>query len=309
MLIGAACVLAVAVAVGVGVGRSHSPSGGASARRALATSGTQHAAVPATTSAGAGAAVPVSTAPAATAATPVHPGTNRIPILMYHVIQTPGPTVAFPGLWVPPAEFADQMHSLRRAGFTAITMDQAWGYWKYGALLPKHPVIVTFDNGYASQYTNALPILRAMHWVAVMNLQLSLHAPEGLTPKQVRGMIAAGWELDSQTFTHPDLDTASAAKLQYEIVEARRRTQRNYGVPVNWFCYPSGHYNPRVVQVVKQAGFLGSVTVVPGWGSKLDTYRLARLRVLGGTSGAALVDQVLANKNNPLPPIAYPPGA
>ncbi len=237
------------------------------------------------------------------------PGRARIPILMYHVIDTPGPTVAFPGLWVPAAEFADQMHALRRAGYQAISMDQAWAYWRVGAKLPPHPIIVTFDNGYRSQYTKALPILRAMHWIAVMNLQLSLHAPEGLTPKQVRGMVAAGWELDSQTFTHPDLVKLSPSRLQYEIVEARRRMRRNYGVPVNWFCYPSGHYDPHVVAVVKQAGFLGSVTVIPGWASKADPYRLARLRVLGGTSAAALVDQVRANKYNPLPPVAYPPGA
>ena len=255
---------------------------------------------------------PVVAAPAAPVfvpTPPVAPGRAGIPILMYHVIDTPGPTVAFPGLWVPAAEFADQMHSLRRAGYQAISMDQAWAYWRFGAKLPPHPVIVTFDNGYRSQYTKALPILQAMHWIAVMNLQLSLHAPEGLTPKQVRGMVAAGWELDSQTFTHPDLVTLSAARLNYEIVEARRRMRRNYGVPVNWFCYPSGHYDPHVVSVVKQAGFLGSVTVIPGWASKADPYRLARLRVLGGTSGAALVDQVRANKDNPLPPISYPPGA
>jgi peptidoglycan/xylan/chitin deacetylase (PgdA/CDA1 family) len=255
---------------------------------------------------------PVVTPPAAPVFAPtpaVAPGRARIPILMYHVIDTPGPTVAFPGLWVPAAEFADQMHSLHRAGYQAISMDQAWAYWRYGATLPPHPIIVTFDNGYRSQYTKALPILRAMHWIAVMNLQLSLHAPEGLTPKQVRGMVAAGWELDSQTFTHPDLVKLGPSRLQYEIVEARRRMRRNYGVPVNWFCYPSGHYDPHVVAVVQQAGFLGSVTVIPGWASKADPYRLARLRVLGGTSGAALVDQVRANKYNPLPPIAYPPGA
>ena len=132
---------------------------------------------------------------------PAAPGTRRIPVLMYHVIQTPSATAAFPGLWVPPAEFAGQMHALQQAGFKAISLDQAWAYWRYGAQLPAHPIIVTFDNGYASQYTEALPVLRAMGWIAVMNLQLSLHAPQGLSPAQVRGMVAAGWELDTQGFT------------------------------------------------------------------------------------------------------------
>ena len=240
---------------------------------------------------------------------PAAPGTRRIPILMYHVIQAPSATAAFPGLWVPPAEFAGQMHALQQAGFHAISLDQAWAYWRYGAQLPAHPIIVTFDNGYASQYTQALPVLQAMGWIAVMNLQLSLHAPQGLSPAQVRGMVAAGWELDTQGFTHADLPTLGATRLAYEVALSRQRIQRNYGVPVNWFCYPSGHYDQRVVDTVQAAGYRGSTTVIFGWSSPADTYRLARIRVLGGTSPQSLVAQVLANAADPPPPPAYPPGA
>jgi peptidoglycan/xylan/chitin deacetylase (PgdA/CDA1 family) len=266
--------------------------------------------------AGIGAAQSSSSAAAASApaspvflpSAPVHPGTRRIPILMYHVIQAPDASVAFPGLWVPPSEFAGQMHALQRAGFRAISLDQAWAYWRYGAQLPAHPIIVTFDNGYASQYTQALPVLRAMGWIAVENWQLSLHAPQGLSPVQIRGMVAAGWELDTQGFTHADLPKLGVAGLTYEVAVSRQRIQRNFGVPVNWFCYPSGHYDPRVVSMVQTAGYHGSTTVIFGWGSPADTYRLARLRVLGGTSPQALVAQVLANAGDPLPPSAYPPG-
>ena len=60
-------------------------------------------------------------------------------------------------------------------------------------------------------------------------------------------------------------------------------------MPVNWFCYPSGHYDPTVVAAVRAAGFVGSTTVVPGWaGPSTNSYTLPRLRVLGGTSPAAL---------------------
>jgi peptidoglycan/xylan/chitin deacetylase (PgdA/CDA1 family) len=239
---------------------------------------------------------------------PVSPGRNRIPILMYHVIEAPSATAAFPGLWVPPSEFAGQMQALKTAGFHAISQDQAGAYWQYGAQLPPHPIVVTFDNGYASQYTQAMPILRKLGWIAVENQQLSLHPPEGLTHDQVRGLLAAGWELDTQGFTHADLVTASDARLNYEVAQSRARMQRLYGAPVNWFCYPSGHYDPRVVAAVKAAGYKGSTTVIFGWASPADTYRMARLRVLGGTSPQALVAQVLANKYDPPPPIAYPPG-
>ena len=65
-------------------------------------------------------------------------------------------------------------------------------------------------------------------------------------------------------------------------------------MPVDWFCYPSGHYDAAVVAEVKAAGFVGSTTVVPGWASPtLDPYRLPRIRVLGGThpAGAPRTDR------------------
>jgi peptidoglycan/xylan/chitin deacetylase (PgdA/CDA1 family) len=37
----------------------------------------------------------------------------------------------------------------------------------------------------------------------------------------VRDLVAAGWEVDPHTFTHPDLTTASAARLRHEIIDAR----------------------------------------------------------------------------------------
>ena len=67
----------------------------------------------------------------------------------------------FPGLYVEPSEFAAQMRALASAGYHAITQDQMWAYWKRGvALPPGKPIVVSFDNGYQSQYTNALPVLR-----------------------------------------------------------------------------------------------------------------------------------------------------
>jgi peptidoglycan/xylan/chitin deacetylase (PgdA/CDA1 family) len=90
------------------------------------------------------------------------------------------------------------------------------------------------------------------------------------------------------------------------VATARETLQQRYHVPVNWFCYPSGHYNPAVVAAVKAAGFTGSTTVVPGWTHPSDDpYRLHRLRVLGGTSGAQLLELLASTRNNPPAPASY----
>ncbi len=234
---------------------------------------------------------------------------EEAPILMYHVINPPPAGAPFPGLYVEPAEFAEQMRALARAGYDAVTMDELWANWHEGrALPPGKPIVVSFDNGYQSQYTQALPVLRGMGWVGVENIQLTGLPPSqgGLSSGQVRGLVAAGWELDTQGFSHADLITLDAADLHYQVAVARSTIQRRYGVPVNWFCYPSGHYDATVVAEVRAAGYRGSTTVVPGWaGPNSDPDRLPRLRVLGGTSGAQLVSEIAAIRGDAAPPESY----
>jgi peptidoglycan/xylan/chitin deacetylase (PgdA/CDA1 family) len=237
------------------------------------------------------------------------PGNATVPILMYHVINPPPAGAPFPGLYVPAAEFASQMEALKSAGWHAVTMDQLEANWTRGVPLgPGKPVVVTFDNGYESQYTNALPVLKRLGWVGVENIQL-LGLPQsqgGLTDQQVRGLLAAGWELDTQGMSHADLITLDPAGLQYQIAHARQLLRSRYGAAVNWFCYPSGHYDSTVIDAVRAAGFIGSTTVVPGWASRTDDpYRLPRLRVLGGTSGAALLEQISTSEHAATPPSSY----
>ncbi len=237
------------------------------------------------------------------------PGTATVPVLMYHVINPPPAGASFPGLYVPADEFAAQMRALKAAGWHAVTMDQLEAYWTRGVPLgPGKPIVLSFDNGYASQYTNAMPILKKLGWVGDENIQLSGLPPSqgGLTTGDVRGLLTDGWELDTQGMSHADLITLDAAQLHYQVDTARQILRKRYDVPVDWFCYPSGHYNATVVAAVKTAGFVGSTTVIPGWASpSQDPYRLPRLRVLGGTSPAALLEQIAQAQSNGAPPASY----
>ncbi len=294
----AAVVAIVVVADGAG-GGSHRPRPAAGLARASGARGRTAAA----SSSAAGA-----TGAAATARTGP-PGTDPVPILMYHVIAAPPAGAPFPGLYVPPAEFQEQMQALKGAGWHAVTLDQVEEYWRRGVPLGAgKPIVITFDNGYNSQYTQALPVLRRMGWVADENLQLTGLPPSqgGLGPGQISGLLAAGWELDTQGISHADLITLDAEQLHYQVAVARETLQRRYHVPVNWFCYPSGHYDATVVAAVKAAGFIGSTTVVPGWGHPGDDpYRLHRLRVLGGTSGAGLLELLADTRAAPAAPSSY----
>jgi peptidoglycan/xylan/chitin deacetylase (PgdA/CDA1 family) len=254
----------------------------------------------------------VSSAGAATgspSATVGPPGTDAVPILMYHVIAAPPAGAPFPGLYVEPSEFAAQMQALKNAGWHAVTLDQVQAYWQHGVSLgPGKPIVVSFDNGYQSQYTQALPVLRRLGWVGDENIQLTGLPPSqgGLSQTQVRGLVTAGWELDTQGISHADLIALDATQLHDQVAVARRIVQQRYHVPVNWFCYPSGHYDSTVIAAVKAAGFVGSTTVVPGWAHPSeDRFRLHRLRVLGGTSPSALLAQIADIRDDPPAPASY----
>ncbi len=238
-----------------------------------------------------------------------HPGHAAVPVLMYHVIADPLPGVPYPGLYVPVKEFKEQMSALKSAGWHAVTQDQLLAHWRHGASLGKgKPIVLTFDNGYHSQEASAMPVLRKYHWAGVENIQLTGLPPSqgGLTRKEVKKLLAAGWELDTQGISHADLVTLSPSALEHEVADARHTLQHRYKVQVNWFCYPSGHYDPTVVAEVKHAGFVGSTTVIPGWANNSDDrYSLPRLRVLGGTSGAQLLDQIAGAKDAGPTPASY----
>ena len=82
--------------------------------------------------------------------------------------------------------------------------------------------------------------------------------------------------------------------------------QQRFHVPVNWFCYPSGHYDATVIAAVKAAGYAGSTTVVPGWAHREDDpYKLHRLRVLGDTSPQQLLAEIAAIRDDPPAPSSY----
>lgn len=296
----AAAITALILLGAAGCGGSGPAKSGSRSGTGGAGATTQAAARPTDSAAGGSAAPQTANGP---------PGHDAIPILMYHVIAPAPASAPYPGLYVRPGEFAEQMHALKSAGWHAVTLDQVQAYWQHGTPLGAgKPIVLSFDNGYRSQFTQALPVLRQLGWVGDENLQLTgLPVSQGgLSEEQVRALIAAGWELDTQGYNHADLVTLGAGELHYQVGVTRRTLRQRYGVPVNWFCYPSGDYNAAVIAAVKAAGFVGSTTVEPGWASpEEDRYRLHRLRVLGGTGAQGLLALIVDSRSDPPAPSEY----
>lgn len=211
-----------------------------------------------------------------------------VPILMYHAIRTAPADATHPRLWVRPREFAAQVKALRRAGYTAVTLQRVWDAWQGRARLPRRPVVFSFDDGYASQVRIALPVLRRAGWRGVLNLTLSY--VDGLGGERaVRRLIGAGWEIDAHSRTHPDLTALSDARLADEVAGARAEIRERFGVTANFFCYPGGRYDARVVGAARAAGFLAATTTRSRFATAAAPYALARVQVDSGLGGDGLL--------------------
>jgi peptidoglycan/xylan/chitin deacetylase (PgdA/CDA1 family) len=169
---------------------------------------------------------------------------------------------------------------LRSQGFEAVTLDQLYASWHGDGNLPPKPIVVSFDDGLQTQFTEALPVLRNMGWPGVLNLKVNSLYQRELTDAMVQRMIDAGWEIDSHTINHLDVSELDPDSLEHEVADSRRILQQRFGVPVDFFCYPAGRFDYAAIAAVKDAGYLGATTTVAGLAApSSNPFKLERLRV------------------------------
>jgi peptidoglycan/xylan/chitin deacetylase (PgdA/CDA1 family) len=227
------------------------------------------------------------------ATTPDRPTTDPVPILMYHVVADPPAGAPFPELYVSGAAFAAQMGWLADHGFHGVTLHDVLLHWQHGASLPTHPIVVSFDDGYRSQAVTAAPILHDHGWPGVINLTVRNTTDFwGLPAPRVRELMAQGWEVAAHSETHPDLTKVDDAQLRDEVSGSRAKLQALFHVPVEFFCYPAGRLDDRVVAAVRDAGYSGATTTALGVATPTDMFRLGRIRVNRSDGLEGLVEKL-----------------
>ena len=200
-----------------------------------------------------------------------------MPVLVYNAIETPTTAEPFPELFVEPQDFEAQMQWLDEEGFEAVTLDQVEEAWYEKGRLPAKPVVVSFDDGYPSQYSSGFEALERRDWPGVLNL---VARDSELPDAEVEKMLDAGWELGSKATTNVDLTTLDSTTLEQEVAGSRRILRRRFGVPVNNFCYPLGRYSTTVISAVHRAGYAGAQTQIAGVADASTPYIIDRIPIL-----------------------------
>ncbi len=251
-------------------------------------------------------------------------GSCRLPVLMFHHLSdTPNPVTT-----VTPERFLEQMTALKDAGYHAVTVQQVIAYAEEGAPLPDKPVLITLDDGYASNLTSAAPILEELGLCATVFVigvnegeAVSPHTGKPITPPRFSYEEALPWVekgvIDVQSHTY-DLhwttaeggsregvlrrDGESGAEYREVLLaDARMAAQRRAGhclpTDLEALAYPYGYFSREADQIFLEAGYRLTVTtqefvnrIYPGKSNSLRM--LGRFNVNQDMTGEFLLQRI-----------------
>jgi peptidoglycan/xylan/chitin deacetylase (PgdA/CDA1 family) len=220
--------------------------------------------------------------------------TLQVPILMYHYVSVPpaGADIYRRDLSVTPALFESHLKYLTDAGYHVITLDDLLYALAQGRELPTKPVILTFDDGYEDNYTNAFPLLQKYDLVGhffVISDFVNQGRPGYMTWPQIEEMAAAGQRFGSHSRDHPSLSGQSDDYLVWQALGGKEALEEHLGQHPRWISYPAGQYDDRTIAVYKSAGYWGGLTTQQGATHTLDDiFELKRVRVRGSHTAVDL---------------------
>lgn len=217
-----------------------------------------------------------------------------VPILMYHAVENRQWPPEYKHFYVTARELRRQMQGLKRAGYTAMRFDELAEAIAGRRPLPRRPVMLTFDDGYANLYDNVHPLLRELDYpytVFLVSDKVGLTndwvAAEGyeqtplLTWQRIREMQQdGGVDFQAHTATHPRLTRLPPGEARHEMAACKDRLEQEMQTPIRVLCYPYGDVNDAVAAMARDVGYTQAVTTQTGrvrWGD--DPLRLPRLSV------------------------------
>ena len=195
--------------------------------------------------------------------------------------------------------FDAQLAWLRARWYRSLTLAQ---YLAEPVQRGERIVILTFDDGYRDNFTEALPVLRKHGYVGTFFVvseplgtdhtfywdepKIAAGAPRNLfgvmSWEQVHELAESGMEIGSHTATHPELTRLTHEQCRDEIVRSRRDLTQALGREIVSFCYPRGLFDERITQLVEEAGYSCAVVSPERHGIPLGMHTLRRIGVHHG---------------------------
>jgi peptidoglycan/xylan/chitin deacetylase (PgdA/CDA1 family)/glycosyltransferase involved in cell wall biosynthesis len=225
-------------------------------------------------------------------------GITEIPVLMYHRVTDGIPRGTKHGIFVTANEFDLQLRALRRKGCTTLTLRDVRDIVRGDRIIPRRPVLLTFDDGYEDNYRHAFPLLKKYGMTATIFLLgdpsvrsnvWDAHSgePEAplLTDAQCREMLGHGMDFGAHTLHHVNLPGVSHVTAKREIEESKQLLEHRLQYEITSLAYPYGAVNEEIKALTRAAGFTFGVATDSGtkniW---KDLFEIRRIPVFPGAS-------------------------
>ena len=197
----------------------------------------------------------------------------RVAVLGYHEFAE---TQSETAMRIHTSKFRRQMETIRQLGLKVITMDEFNAWKDQGKEIPKKCVMLTFDDGWKSVYTDAYPILKEFGYPFTLYLYKNYIDGGGkaLTTEMIQEMLAHGASLGSHSVSHPYPITVKSfmkkgpaaydAYLRKEMGESMRFIESKFPTKVTSYAYPGGFFTDEMAKLSGEFGYKHLFTVLPG---------------------------------------------
>jgi peptidoglycan/xylan/chitin deacetylase (PgdA/CDA1 family) len=191
---------------------------------------------------------------------------SRLTILMYHRVHAVPASTRVPKNFVSPERFAEQIRALLDWGYAPISFRQWMAYRGRAGHVPRKPLIVTFDDGYADFATNAWPVMKKLGVPAtVFIVPTKVGRTNDWDPDEpqtqlldataIRELEAEGVEFGGHGYSHVALARVSPKEAREEITRCHGALTGLLTRPPEVFAYPYSNQSARVRRSTREAGF------------------------------------------------------
>ncbi len=183
----------------------------------------------------------------------------KLSILVYHIVRPsyPSDSDAVHTIALTPEVFDAEMNYLGTAGYHVVRFGDLEAYFTNGAPLPLHPIILSFDDGWDSQFSYALPILEKYRYPATFFVFTNAIGHKGfLGWSELQQLIAAGMTIGDHSRSHPYLTKITDETVLWnEIYGSKQILENRLHITINEFAYPFGLHDAAIVSLVEKAGY------------------------------------------------------
>jgi peptidoglycan/xylan/chitin deacetylase (PgdA/CDA1 family) len=210
---------------------------------------------------------------------PVNNIDRAIPILCYHHICDDNPSKN--PIIITNELFTSHLQSLKDNGYTTLTISELNNYLFNNKPIPEKSVMITFDDGYNDNYSNAFPILKKFNMNATIFVISALVDTDSyMTSPQVKELSDYGIDIQSHTANHADLLTLSYEDQLKEFADSKATLEKLTEKPINSIAYPLGHFNEDSKKAALESGYSMGFTIDRGYADRSDSpFQLNRVCV------------------------------